>query len=238
MIDRKSIPDQIRETILRRIATGQLQPGDRVVETRLAQELNVSPIPVREAIRELVAIGVLESAPHKGAWVREVSLEETIEAFQVRSSLDRLAVCLAGKRLQKCIPRLRQAVTQLIDAAKRNDSVAFQDHNQVFHRTIVEAAGNSVLLRVWDSLAFEVRTRFTMELLTSVDPVPVAQEHEGILAAIERGEIEQAANLLARHSDHVVEHLRQELTRPADDLSEEHEVAERSGSTTPSSGDQ
>ena len=60
----------IREALLRRIGSGELAPGERIVEARLAGEFGVSAIPVREAIRELVSIGVLEFANHRGAWVR------------------------------------------------------------------------------------------------------------------------------------------------------------------------
>lgn len=84
----------------------------------------------------------------------------------------------------------------------------FQHHNQVFHRTIVEASGNQVLLRVWDSLAFEVRTRFVMDFLTTVAPVVIAREHEPVVDALDRREGERAAGLLRCHSSGLVRYLR------------------------------
>jgi DNA-binding GntR family transcriptional regulator len=210
MIQRISIVQQIRERLLDRIARGQLQPGDRVIEARVAEEMNASSIPVREAIRELVAMGVLQSAPHRGAWVRQVSLSETMQAFQVRSVLEPLAVELAAPKFHRRCGNLREVVQQIVQAASQRDFASYQHHNQIFHRTLVEAAGNQVLLRVWDSLAFEVRTRFTMDYLTTVDPVAIAFEHQPIVEALDRGAAEEAAELLRSHSNGLVEFLREQ----------------------------
>ncbi len=207
-IQRVSISQQIREHLLDRIARGRMQSGDRVIEAQVASEMNVSSIPVREAIRELVAMGILQSAPHQGAWVRKVSLLETIQAFEVRSVLEPLAVESAAARFQGKCDRLRQVAQQIVDSARARDFASFQHHNQVFHRTIVEASDNQVLLRVWDSLAFDVRTRFTMDYLTTVDPVAIAREHKPIVIALDRGDATEAAALLRSHSRGLVEYLR------------------------------
>jgi len=207
-IQRVSISQQIRERLLDRIASGQLLPGDRVVEAEVASEMQTSSIPVREAIRELVAMGILQFAPHHGAWVRQVSLLETIQAFQVRSVLEPLAAESAVPRLSGKCQQLRCVVQRIVEAAKKRDFAAFQQQNQVFHRAIVEASDNQVLLRVWDSLAFEVRTRFTMDYLTTMDPVAIAREHEPIVAALDRGDAVEAAALLRSHSSELVDYLR------------------------------
>jgi len=215
-VQRISISQQIRETLLDRIARGRLQPGDRVIEAQVAAEMNASSIPVREAIRELVAMGILQSAPHRGAWVRRVSLRETIQAFQIRAVLEPLAVASAAPRLHRRCHRLRQVAKQIIAAAKKRDFASFQHHNQVFHRAIVEASDNQVLLRIWDTLAFEVRTRFTMEYLTTVDPVAIAREHESIIAALDRGDATKAAALLRSHSTELVDYLNAQRAREGD----------------------
>ena len=88
-IKRNSLREQIRDALLQRIGTGQIQPGQRIVEAQLIKEFNVSSIPIREAIRELVAMGMLDCASHRGAWVRKVDMPETIEALQVRTALEK-----------------------------------------------------------------------------------------------------------------------------------------------------
>ena len=209
----KPIAQQIKEILLKKIGAGELRPGDRVVEAKLAKEVEASSIPVREAIRELVAIGVLEFAPRRGAWVREVSLSETIDSLEVRSALDRLAAQRAGTALRGKCGKLRATARRLVAAAKRADYVAFQEHNQTFHRSIVEATGNLALLRVWDSLGFDVRTRVIMDYLASVDPVELAKEHEAIVDALDCGDGRKAGTLLASHANHLVKYIKKEMDR-------------------------
>ncbi|MCP4786794.1 MAG: GntR family transcriptional regulator [Fuerstiella sp.] len=207
---RLSVPAQIREVLLQRIGCGELAPGERIVEGRLTEEFAVSAIPVREAIRELVAKGVLDSAAHKGAWVREVSVTETIEAFQVRAALESLAAMTAADALRGNCGELRRVCKAIVAAARRRDFDAYQRENQAFHRAIVQASENGVLLRVWESLAFEVRTRFALEFLKTADFVAIAREHESIVDALDAGDAQRASQSLHSHSGHLVEYLRNE----------------------------
>ncbi|MFO8012249.1 MAG: GntR family transcriptional regulator [Phycisphaerae bacterium] len=212
-ISRTSLREQIRATLVQRIGRGELAPGDRIVEAALAEEFGVSAIPVREAIRELVAIGVLESEPHRGAWVRQVSLSETVQALEVKAVLEALAVRTATRRLRSRCQALRKAVEHIVAAAERRDFAAFQEANEIFHRTIVEASGNRVLLKAWRSLAFDVRTRFIMDYMETVDPVAIAREHEVVVAALEADDAGRTAGLLASHANHLVAYLRAEQAR-------------------------
>jgi DNA-binding GntR family transcriptional regulator len=211
LTSRYSLSEQVRNHILAKIATGTLRPGDRVVEARLAGELQVSSIPVREAIRELVARRILEYNVHKGARVRDVSMAETVDALHVKAVLEALAARLAGPRLKGLVPRLEEYTRRIESSAHRRDFVAYQDHNQQFHGAIVEAAGNPTLRRLWDSLDFEVRTRFILDYLQRVDPAELAREHEDILQAMREGDVERVASLLTTHARHLVEHLQRQM---------------------------
>ena len=214
-ISRTSLREQVRDELLHRIGSGALAPGDRIVEAAIAEDLGVSSVPVREAIRELVTMGILEAGHHKGSWVREVSIPETIQALQVRAALESLAARLAAPAIAGHIAAMRQAVRRIIDAAQARDFVAFQEANQAFHGEIVEASGNKILRRQWDSLAFDVRTRAIMDYIATADPVEIAREHEAIAEAFAAGEAERAAALLAAHSAHLVEYLRQTMALEA-----------------------
>jgi DNA-binding GntR family transcriptional regulator len=205
-----SLREFVRNALLDRIARGDLPPGQRVIEATLVKEFAISATPVREAIRELVAMGVLEAQNNKGASVRQISLHETIEAFQVRAALEALAGRIATPRLKRPGQELRRLAEAIVESAERRDFAVFQEHNQQFHRTIVEAAGNSILLKTWDSLFFQVRTRFTMDYLQSADPEAIAREHLPIVDALESGDSDLAASLLASHSNQLVQFLRRE----------------------------
>ncbi len=206
----KSLREFVRDALLDRIAKGELVPGQRIIEATLVSEFSISATPVREAIRELVAMGVLEAQNNKGASVRQVRLDETIEAFQVRAALEALAAVTAVPLLKGRGQELRRVAGAIIESAQRRDFAAFQELNQQFHRTVVEAAGNGILLKTWDSLFFQVRTRFTMDYLQSADPVAIAREHLPIVDALESGDPDLAASLLASHSNQLVQFLKRE----------------------------
>jgi len=82
-----------------------------------------------------------------------------------------------------------------------------------YHPLIVEAAENRALRRVWSSLALDVRTRVSMDLLASVDPIALAKEHEAIAAALDRGDGKQAGTLSASHANHLVSYLPEEIEK-------------------------
>ncbi len=200
--------DSIRETLLERIGSGALVPGERIIEARLAEEFGVSAIPVREAIRELASMGVLEFANHRGAWVRVVSLEETMEALEVKAALEAQAAPAAAAALRHSCSTLHLLCRKLETAARRRDFKAYQTLNHSFHRQIVAASGNALLLKIWESLAFEVRTRPILEFLHQEDPMDIAAEHTAIVLAVESGDGPRASALLAGHAQRLVRHLR------------------------------
>ena len=204
---RYSLSQQVRNHILNKITTGELAPGDKVIEARIAAELHVSTIPVREAIRELAAMRVLNYWVHRGARVREVTVSETVDALHVKGVLEALAARLAGKKLRRSLAELQQYSDHIQEAARRHDWVQYQDQNQLFHRSIAEAAGNQILLSLWDSLAFDVRTRFIMDFLRIVDATELAREHNEILQAIDIGDTGRVAELLSDHANKLVEYL-------------------------------
>src|SRR5260370_14433627 len=87
-VQRRSLKDQVKQQILERILKGRHAPGQRLREVALARELNTSPIPVREALRELESLRIVESEAYNGARVRQVTPEELIEAYEFRAVLE------------------------------------------------------------------------------------------------------------------------------------------------------
>ena len=97
-LSRDSLPSQIKDRLLQRITDGTLQPGERLVELKIAAEMETSQAPVREAIRQLEAMGVVETQRNKGARVRMVSRDELKEIYDVRGQLEAYAAELATRR--------------------------------------------------------------------------------------------------------------------------------------------
>jgi DNA-binding GntR family transcriptional regulator len=190
----------VRELLLRRILDGVYAPGDRIVELEVARELDTSQAPVREALRELQGLRLVTVKPYRGARVREVTDEEMRESFDVRAVLEELAASRAAEAIRGCTADLRTAVEGMRTAATVGDCDAFVRNDLAFHRTIVSCADRGTLLHVWESVGVEVRIRMLLKR-SGVDLEPVAEAHEPIVDAIERGDRELAGRLLRSHPE-------------------------------------
>ncbi len=191
---------QIRRALVKRIIEGHYRPGDRLLELQIAAEFNTSQGPVREALRELEAMRLVESEAYRGTRVRAISEREMHEASQVRGVLEQAAGQLAAAAMKGNTTALRHEFDALLNAAARRDLDEYAARNMAFHRTIVLAAANAVLLRVWDSLMLEVRTRIGLSQL-SLDLDAVAESHRPILEALDSGDAEAAGRLLKEHAE-------------------------------------
>lgn len=200
MLNRQCMSDEIRNSLAQRIYDGSLQPGERLVELAIAKEFGTSQTPVREALRELEAMRLVKSEPYKGTRVREITPREMAEAYQVRAILEQRAAELAAPRLQGDVSDLLQIVEQICAAAERGDVDTYAQENLAFHRNIVEASENLVLLQNWDALQFEARIRVNL-FRKSNAIVARAEEHRPILDALERGDGIEAGRLLREHSE-------------------------------------
>src|SRR5260370_23733117 len=146
---RSVLADQVRDRLLERILNGSYPPVSRIVETSVARELGTSQAPVREALRGLAALGVVEKAPFQGARVRRLQPEELLEAYVVRSAIETLAAKLAIPRMTDAdIEDLAALGEKMLEAAKTGDGRTVAQHDVSFHERIVELSGNPTLMRV------------------------------------------------------------------------------------------
>ena len=197
-LTRTVLREQIRELLLERILKGELQSGDRIVELQLAQELGTSQAPVREALRELQSLGFVEHEPYRGTRVRTITEEELAEIYPVRAALEELAAQEAASRLDGKVGELEREFEAMREAAGRDDLQDLAAHDATFHRLIVEAAGNKVLLDTWRTLRVEARVVVTA-LKTDVDLHELAELHRPLLEALKEGSPEKAGEALRQH---------------------------------------
>lgn len=197
-LPRTVLREQIREVLLERILKGELQPGDRLVEMRLAQELGTSQAPVREALRELQSLGFVEHEPYRGTRVRRVTEEEIAEIFPVRIALEELAAYEAAGRLGGRVGDLEEEFEGMTEAAYRGDLNDLATHDATFHRLIVEAAGNRVLFDTWRTLRVEARVVITA-LKTDLDLTELAEMHRPLLGALSTASPVDAAREMRGH---------------------------------------
>jgi DNA-binding GntR family transcriptional regulator len=197
-LSRTMLREQIRELLLERILGGDLRPGDRIVELQVAQELGTSQAPVREALRELQSLGFVEHEPYRGSRVRGISEEEIAEIYPVRAALEELAAQEAASRLGGEVAELEREFGAMRTAADRGDLNDLAAHDATFHRLIVEAAGNQVLLDTWRTLRVEARVVVTV-LKTDIDLHELAELHRPLLEALKEGAPDKAGRALRQH---------------------------------------
>jgi DNA-binding GntR family transcriptional regulator len=168
------------------------------VETRIAQELGTSQAPVREALRDLELLRLVESEPFRGARVRAPSDEDLLDVFPVRAVLEELAAREAAKLLDGDVTALQREIDAMRRAAARGDTRAQISRDIAFHRRVVEAARNRMLLQAWAALGIEVPTAFGV-YHTYFDPLELVEFHVPILEAIRDRDPARAAAEARRH---------------------------------------
>jgi DNA-binding GntR family transcriptional regulator len=179
------------------------------VETQIARELGMSQAPVREALRGLEVLGVVEISPFRGARVRHPSTAELLEAYAVRSSLETLGARLAVPVLtDAAIADLEGFGEEMRRAAGRGDRHAVAIADASFHGLLIAAAANSTLERVWRSMEPYSRTYITL-VAPGADPQWTADLHLPILEAVRKRDAELVMTALRRHFDLASAHLRE-----------------------------
>ncbi len=200
-VNRTSLRTQIREILLARILNGEYKLGDRLVEMQIAQEFGISQAPVRESLRELEALGFVESKPYRGTRVRAVTKAELTEIYPVRAALEEVAARVAAQRLAGKVEALAAELAAMHQAAEKGDLYEQVQHDVEFHRLIVEASGNRVLQDVWRSLRIEARTLISA-LKADIGGHEIAEMHRPVLEALAEGNAEKAGVLLRKHVEY------------------------------------
>lgn len=208
-ISRSVLADQVKDHLLQAILAGRYPPHSRIVETRIARELGTSQAPVREALRGLEALGVVEILPFRGARVRHPTAAELLEAYAVRFSLEALGARLSTPILTDAdIADLEALGVEMQRAAATGDRHAVAIADASFHGRLIGAAGNVTLERVWHSLEPFSRTYITL-VAPGADAAWTAGLHQPILEAIRQRDPERVVAALRRHFDEAGAHLRE-----------------------------
>src|SRR4051812_43819535 len=193
-----TLSTRIRETLIERIATGHYKPGERLVEMKLADEFGTSQLPIREALQALEMAGLVSSKPRRGSFVKPFAAAAQKEIYLVRGALEEAAARFAAIVFAGRTEPLQDYVTAMTEAARKGDCEALITHSMGFHRAIVAAAGNDLLLKLWDSLHLEIHTRVTVSE-PGIDLLAVAVSHQPLVDALKDGDVERACRLSREH---------------------------------------
>jgi DNA-binding GntR family transcriptional regulator len=195
----KPLREIVFETIRNAIVSGDLKPGERVMEVQMAESLGVSRTPVREAIRKLELEGLIIMLPRKGAYVADLSVKDLTEVMEIRASLEGLAAGLASiridaaeiKELEIYALKFHKSIDEDVDALILRD---FE-----FHDAIFKASRNERLIQLNNNLIEQVQ-RFREIYHKKVNKSKeTSKEHYAIVDAISKGDVDKAEKLARIH---------------------------------------
>ena len=194
--------DVVFQTLRQAILKGELQPGERLMEIKLAERLGVSRTPIREAIRKLELEGLVVMIPRKGAAVANITEKDTKDVLEVRRTLEMFAVEVACDRItQEQLIQLKEAAKAFEASKGSMDLIRIAETDMYFHEIIYEATQNERLVQMLNNLR-ENMYRYRIEYLKDPNYYDsLVREHQAILDAVESGNKEQARASMRAHID-------------------------------------
>lgn len=176
---KETLRSNIRDYIQKQIAEGVYKAGDRIVETRLARELQVSQAPVREAMLELATMGLLEERPYSGTYVRNLSVKEIEDIFDTRAFIEEYAAKRAAKRITDEQLAEMEEILRQMEQGKNQDISVFVHLDMEFHGLVMDAAGSPALKRAWKVLRMAEWT-YICALITEFSSDELIDQHRNI----------------------------------------------------------
>jgi DNA-binding GntR family transcriptional regulator len=188
-------------TVLREaILSGSLLPGAPLIEKTIAEDLEISRAPVREAIRTLAKEGLVESIPYKGSRVRVLYARDVHEVYSMRGLLERYAVrqVLAAHPAVDLAP-LETACVAMEAAAAAGDARALTDADERFHEALIALPDHELLLGMWNLIELRARHAMALRNVQMGDLGAVAANHRAIVATLRAGDLDGTLRLVTEH---------------------------------------
>jgi len=198
----KSIVDIACEYIRSNIANGNIKSNEKVSMREIAKELNISRTPIREAIRKLESEGLIELLPRRGFIIKKYCSKKIEEIYEARRVLEIYAVKLACKNITgKDINKLKKSNYNLTVALKeeRNNTMKIKKLNEDFHFTIYKASGNETICEMIQNLWEKISGLFIQIFRNPAQGKTTSQEHDDIIKALGKKDIDKAVLMLEKH---------------------------------------
>jgi DNA-binding GntR family transcriptional regulator len=184
---------------------GFLEPGTKLLENKLAEEMHVSRTPIREAIQKLAAEGFIKITPNQTLIVTEVSLEDVKEVLQIRGVLEGLAARITAKKITRQeIDELEEIVTQMSLYITKKDLTSYCQVDDEFHNLILNLCGNKWIIQIRDNLGNFIY-RFRIKSLSVPGRLKYSlEEHQKIMESLQKHNSEEADRLSQIHMENTI----------------------------------
>ena len=212
---KESVVHDVVQQVTAAIVNGHLEPGDQLVEERMAEQFGVSRAPIREALHQLQVLGLVEKRPYRGAFVSTIDEREVMELQELRVVLEDMAVRLcAANPSDDAISTLETIVDNMAQVAGKGDRRQILVYDADFHDAIVQYSGNQLLADVWDLVSVKMRRFLYLKRHHTHERIEdVVIAHAAILDAIKIGDPDQASSALQAHLRQVKERIYNKVRR-------------------------
>lgn len=200
--------ETVCEALRSAIRNGILEPGERLMEVQLAEELGISRTPVREAIRKLEQEGYVIMMPRRGTYVSSVSVNDIKEIFEIRSALESLSTGLAARRIEPDeLEKLRTLLTEIEGHIQRKDIDKIVETDIEFHGLLYQVSRNERLVTIISNLKEQLARFRTLSMSYPGRLKQTLEEHRAMVEAIAEGDVEAARDAAERHMEQSEETL-------------------------------
>lgn len=197
-IRKEKFSNQACKYIQDKIISGELKSGERLVETKVARELGVSQSPVREALRELEVMGLVEIKPYSGCFVLPIDETKLQQIYSLRSLLECFAAQEGIKNISDSeLDTMSEALKQMEIASANEDKAELSRYDVMFHSTIVESAKNEILEKMWKLVGAAQWTSVTISVHDNMDYFPVS--HRKLLDLAKARDVDGVVAELKNH---------------------------------------
>lgn len=196
----KGLAPAIAEELKRLIFGGQIQPGERLNEAALAVRMGTSRGPIREAIRTLAGLGLVTAVPNRGVFVREMSLEEMLDVYELRALIFGFAAERACAHLDEAHRlEMERLLGDMDRASEQGDGTAYYEQNLRFHALVLALSGNRRARESYDDHVKQLHLFRRSHFNAPSNMRRSNAEHRAILEAIAKGDAKRARTLAERH---------------------------------------
>jgi len=197
--NRQLSKESVKRMISKAIIDKELLPGSRIVETKIARELNISQAPVREALRDLEYLGIVESVPYRGSFVRGITHDDMYNSYKLRLVFEHMAI---DEGFSEVTPEMIETIEYYLSEMGRTAAEdAFEEYieyDAMFHKAILNLSKNNMLNRVWDFCDFRDLVRLGT-VLSGETLTTLAGRHKALGDALKSGDKELAVKESNKH---------------------------------------
>jgi DNA-binding GntR family transcriptional regulator len=211
---KETVEQRVYHLIKNAILNRQIAPGNQLFENAIAEKVNASRTPIRSAIMKLESEGLVNIIPNKGAFIVQPTIEEMVQAFEMRKSLEEMAIQKGFTHLAADeIKQLKQLLNEMKMAYKERKIVPYQEKNNEFHLVLANATGNRYLIEFMKKILSQITIYMVLYDVfngkSNNEELDIL-EHEQMILYIENGEKEKLKTLILQHLDNSLMKLQQD----------------------------